>query len=89
MKRQPEAKFSAVLAFCSLTVPEFNVEIALARVKFEHVFDQNEISLNRKELKLKQVRILLVLVVKQPCLAINEKLKTKSECIKADENQNI
>ncbi|KRX53248.1 hypothetical protein T09_14306 [Trichinella sp. T9] len=88
MKRQPEAKFSAVLAFCSLTVPEFNVEIVLARVKFEHVFDQNEISLNRKELKLKQVQILLVLVVKQPCQT-NEKLKTKSECIKADENQNI
>ncbi|KRY51981.1 hypothetical protein T03_16983 [Trichinella britovi] len=56
MKRQPEAKFSAVLAFCSLTVPEFNVEIVLARVKFEHVFDQNEISLNQKELKLKQVQ---------------------------------
>ncbi|KRX18680.1 hypothetical protein T07_9130 [Trichinella nelsoni] len=87
MKRQSGAEFSAVLAFCFLTLPQFNVEIVLARVKFEHVFDQNEILFNRKELKLKQ--ILLLLVVRQSCLAINEKLKMKSECIKADENQNI
>ncbi|KRY42380.1 hypothetical protein T01_4541 [Trichinella spiralis] len=68
MKRQPEAKFSAVLAFCSLTVPQFNIEIVLAR---------------------SEIKASTLLVVRQPCMAMNEKLKMKSECIKADENQNI
>ncbi|KRZ29742.1 hypothetical protein T4B_4468 [Trichinella pseudospiralis] len=115
MKRQPEAKFFAVLAFCFLTVPKYHslilvekiFEINLSKCKLISSVKTSSCHLNLVFYQMLTIPWLNysviqpntlfydicfnihIFVVKQPCLARNKKLKMKSKCIKADENQKI